>query len=215
MVLQSGAARRFKDETGKTYGKLSVLRLDDVRNHQPYFICQCGCGKEVSVRGANLRSGNTKTCGCSRRSAIRRGKMAMRTFGQVLVLGKTDPTSPKTRWVTLCKHCPRMAGCYTERRLRSGEVFCKCLRPTHNSWRKMIERCTKKNHAQFGDYGGRGITICQRWRTSFSAFVSDVGRRPDGKTLDRINNDRGYYRENCRWATKEQQAANRRKRSVS
>jgi hypothetical protein len=117
--------------------------------------------------------------------------------------------------VASCKRCPRFLGCYTEQRLHSGKVVCECLRPTRNSWRKMIERCANKNHAQYKDYGGRGITVCERW-LSFSDFVDDMKPRPKGKTLDGIDNDGGYYyKENCRWATREQQAANRRKRTVS
>jgi hypothetical protein len=75
----------------------------------------------------------------------------------------------------------------------------------------MIERCTNENDAQFADYGGRGITVCDRWRESFSNFVYDMKPRPYGKTLDRIDNDGGYALRNCQWATKKEQAANRRK----
>src|SRR5580693_7225587 len=105
MALRSGIHRRFKDETGKTYAKLTVLRFDGIRKGQPYFGCRCDCGQLVSVRGPNLRSGNTRSCGCSRsKSAQRlRGKMAMRTLSHNFVLGKADPASPKTKWVTCCK----------------------------------------------------------------------------------------------------------------
>ena len=75
----------------------------------------------------------------------------------------------------------------------------------------MIERCTYKGHRQYDDYGGRGITVSARWRKNFWAFVGDIGTRPKGKTLDRKNNDKGYYPDNCQWATKKQQAATRRK----
>ena len=215
MQLRSGILR-FKDETGKTYAKLAVLHFEGMRKGQPYFACRCECGGEVSVRGANLRSGNTKSCGCSRRSPVRRqrGKMVMKTFSHNLVLGKANPTSSKTEWVTICVFCCQ-AGSHTEKKLRRGKaLFCGCRRLTHNSWRKMIERCTNRNHPQFKDYGARGITVCKRWRESFSAFLSDMGRKPEGTSIDRINNDDGYYRDNCRWATKKQQAASRRKRRI-
>jgi hypothetical protein len=212
MQLQSGIQRRFKDETGNTYGRLTVLRFEGMQKGQPYFVCRCDCGKEVSVRGANLRSGNTTSCGCSRKKFEKRhrGKMVLKVFGHVLVLGKADPTLPKTEWVTICTFCNRFC-VITERKLRTGKaLFCKCLTRTYTSWRKMIERCTNKNHAQYKDYGGRGITICERWRKSFSEFLRDMGRRPEGKTLDRINNDGGYSRENCRWATPQEQTEHRR-----
>ena len=86
------------------------------------------------------------------------------------------------------------------------------LKPLRMFSTLLIERCTNKNHAQFADYGGRGISVCERWRRSFFAFVVDMKERPDGMTLDRIDNDAGYSKINCRWATKKQQEKNRRKK---
>jgi hypothetical protein len=210
MALQSGIRRRFKDETGKRYGKLEVLRFYEMRKGQPYWTCQCDCGRKKPVRGANLRSGNTSSCGCSRRK-VRKGKLVCRTISRQFVIGRVDPNSSKSKWVAQCVFCNTI-NFHTERQLNNRKAArCKCLRRTHISWLKMIERCTNENHAQFADYGGRGITVCNRWRESFSDFVDDMKRRPDGKTLDRINNDGGYYPENCRWATKKQQAESRRK----
>jgi hypothetical protein len=205
--------RRFKDETGKKYGRLTVLRFDETRAGQPFFECQCDCGQKVSVRGANLRSKNTTSCGCSRKTSTprHRGKMVLQTFGGAFVFGKADPNSKKTDWVTCCKFC-LTCHLHTERKLRGGKAaLCACLRRTYTSWRKMIERCTSKSHDQFADYGGRGITVSERWLRSFYAFLEDMGRRPEGRTLDRIDNDRGYYKGNCRWATPKEQAGTRRK----
>lgn len=76
-------------------------------------------------------------------------------------------------------------------------------------WRSMLSRCENKNCAAYKDYGARGITVCDEWH-SFDVFFADMGHRPEGKSLDRIDNDKGYCKENCRWASRDEQIANRR-----
>jgi len=80
---------------------------------------------------------------------------------------------------------------------------------TYVSWRGMLERCKNKNHKNYDSYGGRGITVHETW-AKFENFLRDMGPRPLGKTLDRINNAEGYSKENCRWATRSEQSINTR-----
>jgi hypothetical protein len=80
----------------------------------------------------------------------------------------------------------------------------------------MKQRCLNQNNKRYEDYGGRGISVCDRWLHSFENFLADVGRKPGlGYSIDRINNDGNYEPGNCRWATKLEQSRNRRKYRTS
>jgi hypothetical protein len=131
----------------------------------------------------------------------------------------------QARWLCQCKCGKRSVVVGTD--LRSGHTkSCGCLlftfcakhghcrrrSPVYRSWDAMIQRCTNPNNARWKNYGGRGIGVCRRWRgpNGFTNFLADMGRRPKGKTLDRIKNNVGYRPSNCRWRTPKQQQNNRR-----
>lgn len=82
---------------------------------------------------------------------------------------------------------------------------------TYNSWRGMVDRCSNKSNKAYSYYGGRGISVCKRWR-KFKNFLADMGVRPRGKTIDRRNTNGNYKPSNCLWSTMKQQANNRRAR---
>jgi hypothetical protein len=84
--------------------------------------------------------------------------------------------------------------------------------PEYWIWKEMRSRCSNPRHARYKDYGGRGISVCERWQRSFASFLEDMGRRPaPGLTLDREDNNGDYEPGNCRWATVAEQNRNQRR----
>lgn len=83
-----------------------------------------------------------------------------------------------------------------------------CATPTWNTWVSMNRRCYDPKYKSYGDYGAKGVTVCEAWQESFVNFFADMGERPTGKTLDRVENSLGYFKSNCRWATSLEQMRN-------
>lgn len=158
--------KNVKDIAGQQFGKLTVIERDSsAYQGVATWFCHCDCGGKLSVSGASLRKGNTKSCGC-------------------LSLEKT-----------------------TKRFTKHG----KAKSPEHNAWRHMRSRCYNPNGRNYKNWGGRGITVCERWLESFENFYADMGDRPTPKhSLDRINVNGNYEPSNCRWATTKEQRINQR-----
>jgi hypothetical protein len=86
-----------------------------------------------------------------------------------------------------------------------------CNTREYHIWNSLIQRCVNKNATSYPRYGGRGITVCDRWLDSFVNFLEDMGKSPDGYQIDRIDNNRGYSPDNCRWVTPKENSRNTRK----
>lgn len=106
----------------------------------------------------------------------------------------------------LTKSCGCIRSQYVSTKNKTHE---KTNTGAYKSWRAMKTRCTNLNTPSYKNYGERGITICDRW-LNFENFYEDMGDRPEGKTLERIDNSKGYSRENCKWASKKEQNRNTR-----
>jgi len=152
-------------------------------------------------------------------------------FGRLLVLSRSENKGIHAAWKCKCD-------CGNETIVASASLStghtksCGCLKhnsanysihghsrykapgfKTYASWRAMLERCKNPKNASYKNYGGKGIVVCERWKgeSGFVNFLSDMGERPDGKTLDRFPNKNGNYeKKNCRWATDKEQARNRK-----
>lgn len=145
-------------------------------------------------------------------------------FGLLLVLERFQDPSHYSYWKCLCS-CGKVVVVRSDALKRQKSCGCafreetRLRLTTHGyggtkiycAWKNMIDRCynPRNNHYQY--YGARGITVCDEWLNSVEAFARDMGLPPSPRhSLDRINNDLGYYKENCRWATATEQSRNRR-----
>lgn len=211
--------------------------------NRTHWKCICDCGNIKEVEGTDLKRGNVKSCGCLRNrcSELHKGER----FGMLTVLAKSDKRHRRSvLWECVCD-CGEIVfrksyslksgrsdncGCYSRKKAvetlgplagnpSHGHAAGETPSSTYNAWRGLKGRCNNPKNSDYSDYGGRGITVCAQWNDSdsFEKFLEDMGERPDWATggLDRIDVDGNYEPGNCRWATKEQQAQNKRSKGSS
>lgn len=155
------------DETGKIYGRLTVIKFAGRRGRERVWQCVCSCGNVKNIAGGNLRKGTTSSCGCYTRERSRKNGKNFYLHG-------------------CSKH------------------------PLYEIWKGMLERCYRKGHISYKYYGGKGIKVADPWH-DFNTFASDMGNRPSlNHSIERKDGDKDYSKENCCWATPEEQAANRK-----
>lgn len=152
---------------GTKFWRLTVVAFAGLdRGRRTRWRCECECGNMHEAGAYDIKSGNTKSCGCWNRETSS-------------MVGKAKKTHGLTR------------------------------NPIHQTWYDMMRRCYDSRHNQFSNYGTRGITVCERWH-DVERFYEDMGDKPSSRhSIDRLNVNGGYCKENCRWATPSQQGLNK------
>lgn len=218
-------ARKVKDITGLRSGKLTVTDMSHSDGREIYWKAVCDCGVVRTYRGGNLKQGKSKSCGCETHKWRKGSRHAVKDmtgekFGRLTPVSFVDDDRRGAFWECVCDCGNSIV--VSGKGLRSGDSkSCGCMQKdtvtTHGesghelygTWTDMIARCHDNTNSAYGRYGERGIVVCDEWRNSPRAFFNDMGKRPPGTSLDRMNGNGNYYKDNCRWATDSEQQNNR------
>lgn len=166
---------------------------------------------------------------------MKRADLIGKVFGRLTVKELSGTKYNKCYWRCLCK-CGGTTETSSQKLLSGHTQSCGCLAregsanqrasatihghtrsakasTTYSTWRAMMGRCENLNHKDYPRYGAMGISVCDEWK-DFTNFLRDMGIRPPGHSIDRIDNYKGYYAENCRWATPQEQTLNQKHRET-
>lgn len=186
------------------------------------------CGNTIISHATDLKSRHTRSCGCIS-DARRRNRcidLTDKIFGRLTVICRAPNETRRVYWVCQCSCGQKATVPAVSLRRQNGTQSCGCLKheakkhghgrrtgksPEYITWQSMIDRTTNPMRKAYKHYGGRGIAFDLRWE-SFENFIADMGLRPSPQhSLERLNNDLGYSKDNCIWALRSQQMRNTRR----
>ena len=218
---------KLENLSGQRFGKLTVLERDRYYispsgAHSIMWKCKCDCGNVVSVRGSHLKEGKSKSCGCNGGKLI---DITGKRFGSLVVLEKVNHKRTRYKCRCDCGNTVEVDSYY----LRHGIANpCQCSKKYHSGedsatykhggsrtrlygiWQGMLNRCRNSNIERYANYGGRGISVCDEWQdfSAFKEWANSNGYKED-LSIDRVDVNKGYSPDNCRWADSKTQAYNK------
>lgn len=227
-----------KDYIGKTFGKLVILEELPKVYRRKTCLVKCSCGREKKADFLHVLHGRIRSCDCSRTDTfLKKFKEKIKSYigkryGRLVIFSiakERYKTGGGRTPIVNCKcDCGIVKECMLTHLIYGNIVSCGCFHQeitsalfkthgfttTHNkeytTWRDMMDRCYNSKNPYYHYYGGRGIGVSKEW-IKIENFIQDMAPRPNGFSLERIDNNSGYSKENCKWASQKEQCRNTRR----